>query len=78
MGGGQRGSSVTELPRAPEPHKTLGVRGGSPQSPMQGPAWVKRPGLFSLGVGRAGLRRGPDLASVSYAAAQLAFSGTRL
>lgn len=58
MGGWAEGSSVPELPRAPEPHKTLGVWGGSPQSPMQGPAWGERPGLFSLGVGRAGAQAG--------------------
>ena len=43
---------------SPEPHKTLGVQGGSPQSPMQGPAWGERPGLFSLGMGRARAQAG--------------------
>ena len=49
---------MPELPRAPEPYKTLGVRDGSPQSPMQGPAWGERPGLFSFGMGRAGAQAG--------------------
>lgn len=73
--GGQRGH---QCPSCPEPRshtRHSGSGAGLPSPRCRGPPGVRDQACSHLGWDAPGLRRGPVLASVSYAAAPLAFSG---